>query len=186
MRAPFAVFALFAALAFAPSAPADTKTVRVHGLAMHGAPKYGPGFTHFDYANPDAPKGGEVRLSAIGSFDSFNQYILKGDPAAGLGAVFETLLVSSGDEAFSEYGLLAETIEVPEDRSWVAFALRPEARWHDGRPVTVEDLIFSLDTLKSKGHPFYRSYFKDVAKAEKTGERSVRFTFAGASTASCR
>ncbi|OHC80185.1 MAG: hypothetical protein A3G73_08855 [Rhodospirillales bacterium RIFCSPLOWO2_12_FULL_67_15] len=179
MRAAFAAFAALAVFAFAPLAPAQTKTIRVHGLAMHGAPKYGPEFKHFDYANPDAPKGGEVRLSAIGSFDNFNPYILKGDPAAGLGAMFETLLANSGDEAFSEYGLLAETIEMPEDRSWVAFTLRPEARWHDGKPVTVEDVIFSLDTLKTKGHPFYRSYFKDVAKAEKTGERTVRFTFSG-------
>jgi microcin C transport system substrate-binding protein len=179
MRAAFAALAALAVFAFAPLAPAQTKTIRAHGLAMHGAPKYGPGFTHFDYANPDAPKGGDVRLSAIGSFDSSNPYILKGDPAAGIGAVFETLLASSGDEAFSEYGLLAETIEMPEDRSWVAFTLRPEARWHDGKPVTVEDVIFSLDILKTKGHPFYRSYFKDVAKAEKTGERTVRFSFSG-------
>ncbi len=179
MRASFAALGLLAALAFAPPVSAETKTVRVHGLAMHGAPKYGPEFTHFDYANPGAPKGGDVRLSAIGSFDSFNQFILKGDPAAGLGAVSETLLASSGDEAFSEYGLLAETIEMPEDRSWVAFTLRPQARWHDGKPVTVEDVIFSLDILKTKGHPFYRTYFKDVMSAEKTGERTVRFSFSG-------
>ncbi|MCC7017045.1 MAG: ABC transporter substrate-binding protein [Rhodospirillales bacterium] len=179
MRAAFAVLAALAAVAFALPVPAQTKTIRAHGLAMHGAPKYGPGFTHFDYANPDAPKGGEVRLSAVGTFDNFNPYILKGDPAAGLGAMFETLLASSGDEAFSEYGLLAETVEMPEDRSWVAFTLRPGARWHDGEPVTVEDVIFSLGTLKTKGHPFYRSYFKDVAKAEKTGERTVRFSFSG-------
>jgi microcin C transport system substrate-binding protein len=179
MRILLAALGLLAALAaLAPSASAQTKTIRVHGLAMHGEPKHGPGFTHFDYANPNAPKGGDARVYAIGSFDSFNPYILKGNPAAGLGALFETLLFNSGDEAFSEYGLLAETIEVPEDRSWVAFTLRPQARWHDGRPVTVEDVVFSLETLKSKGHPFYRSYFKDVAKAEQTGERSVRFSFA--------
>lgn len=178
MRVLFAVFAVLAPLALAPPAVAEPKTLRVHGLAMHGQPKYGPDFKHFDYANPDAPKGGEAKLSAIGSFDSFNPYILKGNPAAGIGALFETLLASAGDEAFSEYGLLAETIEVPEDRSWVAFTLRRGARWHDGTPVTVDDVIFSLDILKTKGHPFYRSYFKDVAKAEPTGERTVKFTFA--------
>ena len=150
-----------------------------HAIAMHGEPKYGPGFAHFDYANPDAPKGGEVRLNAIGTFDGFNPYILKGTPAAGLGGVFETLLTGSLDEAFTEYGLLAESIEMPEDRSWVAFTLRREARWHDGRPVTPEDVIFSLEILKTKGQPFFRYYYANVAKAEKTGPRTVRFTFSG-------
>ena len=178
MRALFAVLASFAALAVYPAA-ADTKVLRLHGLAMHGAPKYGPDFKHFDYADPAAPQGGDVKLAAIGGFDSFNPYILKGEPAAGIGNVYETLLANSGDEAFSEYGLLAEIIEVPEDRSWVAFTLRKEARWHDGRPVTPADVIFSLDILKTKGHPFYRSYFKDMASAEQTGERTVKFTFSG-------
>ncbi|MBM3565886.1 MAG: ABC transporter substrate-binding protein [Alphaproteobacteria bacterium] len=177
MRVFLAVCASLAALAAVPAA-AETKIIRAHGIAMHGAPKYGPGFKHFDYANPDAPKGGDVRLSAIGSFDSFNPYVLKGEPAAGIGNLYETLLANSGDEAFSEYGLLAETIEMPEDRSWVAFTLRREARWHDGKPVTPADVIFSLEILKTKGHPFYRSYFKDIARAEQTGERTVKFSFA--------
>src|SRR3712207_4429173 len=90
---------------------------------------------------------------------------------------FESLLLSSADEPFSEYGLLAETVEMPEDRSWVAFTLRPEARWHDGRPVTVDDVIFSLDVLKTKGQPFYRAYYANVVKAEQDGERRVKFTF---------
>ena len=150
-----------------------------HAIAMHGEPKYGPGFTHFDYADPDAPKGGDVRLSAIGTFDNLNPYILKGVAAVGLGGLFETLMTSSDDEAFTKYGLLAESIEVPDDRSWAAFTLRAEARWHDGRPVTPEDVIWSLETLKTKGHPFYRTYFANIAKAERTGERSVRFTFSG-------
>ena len=178
MRGLFAVFVSLAAFAAAVPVAAETKILRVHGLAMHGAPQYDPGFKHFDYVNPAAPKGGDVKLAAIGGFDSFNPYILKGDAAAGISYLFETLLISSGDEAFSEYGLLAETIEMPEDRSWVAFTLRQEARWHDGKPVTPADVIFSLETLKTKGHPFYRSYFKDIARAEQTGERTVRFTFA--------
>ncbi len=150
-----------------------------HGIAMHGDVKYGPDFKNFDYADPKAVKGGQVRLSAVGTYDNLNPYILKGKSAIGLGRVFETLTTGSLDEAFSRYGLLAETIEVPEDRSWVAFTLRPEARWQDGKPVTVEDVIFSLDILKTKGHPFYRSYFANLAKAEKTGPRRVKITFSG-------
>ncbi|MBI4183569.1 MAG: ABC transporter substrate-binding protein [Proteobacteria bacterium] len=159
--------------------PAPAPTTVAHGIAMHGAPKYGPSFTHFAYANPDAPKGGTVTLSAIGTFDTFNPFTLKGVPAEGIDDTFETLMVSSADEAFSEYGLIAETIEYPPDRSWVAFTLRREARWHDGRPVTPEDVIFSFETLKRDGRPFYRAYYRDVAKAEKVGERTVRFTFTG-------
>ena len=148
-----------------------------HGIAMHGTPKYRPDFKHFDYVNPNAPKGGEMRLSALRTFNSFNPYTLKGDPVAGINRVFESLMIGSEDEAFSEYGLLAESIQTPEDRSWVAFTLRKEARWHDGKPVTVEDVIWSLTTLRTKGQPFYRFYYRDVVKAEKTGPRSVKFTF---------
>ena len=129
----------------------------VHGIAMHGSPKYGPDFKHFDYVNPTAAKGGAVRLSAIGTFDTFNPYTIKGIPAAGIGGfVYETLMVGSQDEAFTEYGKLAESVEMPKDRSWVAFTLRKEARWHDGKPVTVDDLIWSFNTLIKKGQPFYR------------------------------
>ncbi|OGA79870.1 MAG: hypothetical protein A3G27_01970 [Betaproteobacteria bacterium RIFCSPLOWO2_12_FULL_66_14] len=158
------------------AAPAGAQT-RTHAIAMHGEPKYGPGFKHFDYVNPDAPKGGELRLAADGTFDSFNPFIPRGTAADGVAMVFESLLTSSADEPFTEYGLLAETIEVPKDRSWVAFTLRPEARWHDGKPVTVEDVIFSLETLRKQGAPFFRFYYQSIAKAEKTGERTVRFTF---------
>jgi microcin C transport system substrate-binding protein len=148
-----------------------------HGLSMHGDMKYGPGFKHFEYVNPAAPKGGEVKLAAIGTFDNLNPFILKGVPAVGIGETFDSLTVSSRDEPFTEYGLIAETIEVPEDRSWVAFTLRPEARFHDGSPITVEDVIWSFETLKTQGHPFYRSYYAQVAKVEKVGERKVRFAF---------
>jgi microcin C transport system substrate-binding protein len=151
----------------------------VHGLAMHGEPKYGPGFAHFDYVNPQAPRGGRVRQSGIGTYDSFNGFIVKGTPAGGLGFVFETLTTQSSDEAFSEYGLIAETIEMPEDRSWVGYNLHPQARWHDGKPITIDDVIFTFETLKTKGHPFYRAYYANVDKAEQTGERQVRFSFSG-------
>ena len=148
-----------------------------HGLSMHGDLKYGPEFTHFEYANPDAPKGGEIRLSAIGTFDNFNPFILRGVPAAGIGNIFDTLMVQSDDEPFSEYGLVAETVETPPDRSWVIFNLRAEARFHDGSPMTADDVIWTFDTLKAKGHPRFRSYYGKVVKAERLGERRVRFTF---------
>ena len=158
------------------SAPGALAQGRVmHGMAMHGELKYGPDFTHFDYVNPQAPKGGEIRLSARGSFDSFHPFIPKGDPA--MGPTFESLLTPSDDEPFSMYGLLAASMEVPDDRSWVIFTLRPEARWHDGKPVTVDDVIWSLETLKSKGRPFFRFYYGSVSGAEKVGERRVKFTF---------
>jgi len=149
-----------------------------HAIAMHGSPKYPAGFTHFDYVDPAAPKGGTLRLASEGGFDSFNAFIAKGNTAEGLGYLTETLLQSSADEPFTEYGLLAETVEWPDDRSWVAFTLRPEARWQDGEPVTVEDVIFSLELLKNQGHPFYRFYYGSVIGAEKIGPRRVRFTFA--------
>ncbi len=149
-----------------------------YAVSMHGDIKYGPNFTHFDYTNPDAPKGGTIRLSALGStFDTFHGFTLKGIPAIGSGLPFETLTTQSMDEPFSGYGLLAETIEMPDDRSWVAYHLRKEARWHDGKPVTADDVVFSFNTLMEKGHPRYRFYYADVVKVEKTAERSVKFTF---------
>ncbi|MBF0332619.1 MAG: ABC transporter substrate-binding protein [Alphaproteobacteria bacterium] len=174
---PRLIIALACLLFALPAAAAEPAPV--HGLAMHGQPKYPAGFQHFDYVDPNAPKGGDVRLHAIGTFDSLHPFIVKGMPAAGIGMMFETLLTSSADEPFTEYGLIAETIRVPEDRSWVEFTLRPEARFHDGKPITVEDVIFSLDILKTKGLPLYRFYYAAVKKAEKTGPRAVRFTFDG-------
>ncbi len=148
-----------------------------HGLSMFGDLKYGPGFEHFDYVNPNAPKGGEVKLAAIGSFDSLNPNVLKGIPAASLGLTRDTLLKSSDDEAFAEYGLIAESVEIAPDRSAVTFMLRSQARWHDQSPITADDVIFSLTALKEKGHPTYRAYYADVLGAEKVGERKVRFRF---------
>ncbi|ALG68525.1 extracellular solute-binding protein [Beggiatoa leptomitoformis] len=148
-----------------------------HGMSMYGDLKYPPNFKHFEYANPDAPKGGTVRLADIGTYDSFNPFIIKGIPPAGIGGLFETLTVNSDDEAFSVYGLIAETIEVPEDRTWVAYQLRSIARFHDGTPITPEDVIFSFEILKEKGNPFYRSYYENVTKVEKVDEHKVKFTF---------
>ncbi|RJF88442.1 ABC transporter substrate-binding protein [Oleomonas cavernae] len=149
----------------------------VHGLAMHGDLKYPAGFTQFDYVNVDAPKGGELRLGVLGSFDSLNPFIVLGDPAAGAGAIYDTLTVQAQDEPFSEYGLLAESISVGPNSAFVEYTLRPQARFHDGTPVTAADLIFSLEALKTKGHPFYRSYYANVAKAEAVGEHGLRFIF---------
>ncbi len=154
------------------------ETTVTHALALHGEPKYGPDFKHFDYVNPQAPKGGEVRLAELGTFDNLNPFILKGVAAAGLSGLFDTLTAHSADEAFSEYGLLAESIEIPEDRSWVSYTLRPQARFHDDSPVTVDDVIFTFNLLKTKGHPFFRAYYANVKKAEKVGNRKVKFSFA--------
>ena len=148
-----------------------------HGLAMHGDLKYPAGFKNFEYTNPAAPKGGTVRLNAVGTFDSFNSFIVKGNGAAGLGFIYDNLMHGSADEAFSQYGQLAESIEVPKDRSWAAFTLRAEAKWHDGKPVSVADVIWTFNTLTTKGTPFYRFYYGNVADVVQTGPRTVRFNF---------
>jgi microcin C transport system substrate-binding protein len=151
-----------------------------HGFAMHGEPLHPTPDVKLDYLNPDAPKGGAVKFAALGTYDSLHPFTLKGVAATGIGALWDTLCWHSPDEAFTVYGLIAETIEVPEDRSWAAFTLRPQAKWIDGTPITVEDVVWSFDTLKAKGVPRYASYYADVLKAEKTAERKVRFTFRGA------
>jgi peptide/nickel transport system substrate-binding protein len=151
----------------------------VEGLAMHGTPKHAPGFTHFPYVNPDAPKDGRIVLGALGTFDSLNPFIIKGVTPPGLREyVYESLMTRSGDEPFSLYGLIAQSVEVPEDRSSITFHLRPEARFSDGTPITPDDVLFSHQILKEKGWPYHRSHYGKVAVAEKTGPHSVRFTFA--------
>jgi microcin C transport system substrate-binding protein len=154
---------------------AQTASKTFHALSLLGEPKYGPDFPHLDYVNPQAPKGGEVRLYGIGGFDSFNAFIVKGDP--GPSSSVETLMTSPDDDPNAEYGLIAESIEVPDDRSWVAFNLRPDARWHDGQPITVDDVIFSFNILKEKGAPTYRFYYANVVSAETAGDHKVKFTF---------
>ena len=161
------------------SLPAFAKINISHAIAMHGEPKYGKDFKHVEYVDPNAPKGGNVVFSANGTYDSFNPFILKGVSAAGIGNLFETLTTSSSDEAFTEYGLLAETIEWPDDRSWVAFTLRKEAKWHDGESVKPEDVIWTFNTLMEKGHPFYKYYYGDVKEVIKENDFKVRFNFKG-------
>lgn len=149
-----------------------------HGIAMHGTPKYPADFTRFDYVNDRAPLGGEIKLAAIGGFDSLNPMIVRGSSAAGIRwHVFESLMGRAYDEPFSLYGLLAETITTPDDRSWVEFTLRPEARFSDGQPVTVDDVIFTVETLRDQGRPNHKFYYGKVASMEKTGDRTVRLTF---------
>jgi len=149
-----------------------------HGLSLFGDVKYPLDFRRFDYVNPDAPKGGVARQILIGTFDNFNVAVagVKGSIAAAVGLIYESLMAPSLDEVSTEYGALAETVSHPEDFSSVTYRLRAQAKWHDGKPVTPDDVIFSLDAFK-KHHPQYSAYYRHVVKAEKAGERDVKFTF---------
>ena len=156
---------------------AQANTNISHAIAMHGEPKYSKDFENVEYINPNSIKGGSIVRSAIGTYDSFNPFILKGTSAAGIGGLYETLTTGSSDEAFTEYGLLAETIEWPDDRSWVSFTLRNEAYWHDGKKITADDVVWTFNTLMEKGHPFYKYYYGDVKEVIKEQENKVRFNF---------
>jgi microcin C transport system substrate-binding protein len=171
------VFCGFLFAMFLSSAAQAAEVAPVHALAMHGAPKYAADFQHLDYVNPDAPKGGEIRLAGYGAFDSLHPYILKGQAAPGLSLIYQTLMTNTDDEAFSEYGLIAATVEMPEDRSWVAFNLRPEARWHDGKPVTADDVVWTFNALMKDGHPTYRAYYAHVKEAVAENPQRVKFIF---------
>jgi microcin C transport system substrate-binding protein len=151
-----------------------------HGLSLFGDIKYPEGFRHFDYVNPQAPQGGTVRLGASGTFDNFNMVVagVKGSMAAGTELFTETLMTPALDEVSTEYGLLAEAVSHPDDHSSVTYRLRGNARWHDGKPVTPEDVIFSFEALKTSS-PFYGAYYRHVTKVELTGEREITFTFDG-------
>ncbi|HEX4113346.1 MAG TPA: extracellular solute-binding protein [Stellaceae bacterium] len=171
-----ALSAFFACLCFAGAAAAAPSGA----IALYGDLKYKPGFTHFDYTDPDAPKGGAVKLNAIGTYDTFNPFTLKGVKADGLGYLFDTLMVPSADEPDTQYGLVAQSVEVAPDRLSVIFQLRPDARFHDGSAMTPADVIWTFDTLKAKGAPQYHLYYADVTKAEQVGEHGVKFTLRSA------
>jgi microcin C transport system substrate-binding protein len=182
-----AVAAMAPVLGFTASLPAiesaraqsaGTEPAWRHALSLFGDIKYPADFTRFDYVNPDAPKGGVARTISLGTFDNFNIAVagIKGNIAPAAVLIYETLTARSQDEVATQYGLLAESAKYPDDFSWVVYRLRKEARWHDGKPVTPEDVIFSLETLK-KLSPSYGSYYRHVVKAEKNGERDVKFTF---------
>ncbi|MAI84008.1 MAG: hypothetical protein CMM91_03625 [Rickettsiales bacterium] len=150
-----------------------------HGIAMHGDLKYEKDFKNFEYANPKAPKGGKIKLASIGTFDNLNPYILKGVGAWQMTYLFETLMKSSGDEPFSQYGLIAEGVKVPKDRSWVMFKIRDEARFSDGSKIKPEDIIFSFNILTTKGHPVYKTYYSQVKDVKKFSKNEVKFFFKG-------
>ena len=157
----------------------EKKLKYVHGIAMHGDLKYKKNFEHFDYANPVAFKGGKIKLSAIGTFDNLNPYILKGVAAYQSSYLFETLMKSSFDEAFSQYGLLAEGVMIPDDRSWVQFKLRKEAKFSNNDEITADDVVFSFNVLMKKGHPAWKSYYSQVDKVFKINKHEVKFVFKG-------
>jgi microcin C transport system substrate-binding protein len=177
---------LLAGLALLLSATASAAAAQgSHGLSAFGDLKYGPDFKHFDYVNPDAPKGG--RLSQLGplariTFDSFNGFILKGDAAQGLELLFDSLMVRAFDEPDAIYGLVARSADLAPDRSSVTFHLRPEAKFADGSPLTADDVVFSFDVLKTKGHPQFRIALRDVVSAEALDKATVRYTFQGDQT----
>ncbi len=150
--------------------------VRQHALSLVGTPKFGPDFKHFSWVDPNAPKGGSIRVRGIGTFDSLNRFSAKGMPALGIEHVYDRLLTPSLDEPLTEYGLIAAWVIHPADYSSATFGLRPEARFHDGRPITPEDVVFTLDAIKKAG-PRYALYYQNVVKAEKTGAHEVTFTF---------
>lgn len=161
--------------------PPATALAGSYAIAMHGAPRQPAGFTSFDYVNPNAPKGGKVVLGRLGTFDSLNPFIIKGIPAAGLDLTFDRLLKRGRNEPFTLYGLIAESVETPDDRSSVTFTIRPRARFHDGTPITADDVIFSLKTLREKGRPNHRLFYKQVVRMERLGIRKVKLVFKDAS-----
>lgn len=167
----FALLGLLCACTLAGAAPR-------HALTLYDElPKYPANFEHFEYANPDAPKGGVLRQAGFGSFDSLNPFINKGVSAEDIGLIYDTLTTNSLDEPFTVYGLLAEKIERGPKNDWVRFYLRPQARFHDGQPVTAEDVAFTFETLISQGAPQYRAYYADVDRVVVEGKRQVRFDF---------
>ncbi len=153
----------------------------VHGASIYGETKYKKDFTHFEYVNPDAPKGGEIKMAVMGTFDSLNPFIIKGVPAAGLGLGFDTLLTQSDDEPFAAYGLVAESFYISKKRIFIIFTLNKAARFHDGSPILADDVIFSFNTLKEKGSPVYRYYYGNVKEVVKIDDYNVKFIFKDAS-----
>jgi|TARA_Y100000814_G_scaffold245361_1_gene190494 microcin C transport system substrate-binding protein len=146
-----------------------------HGLSLFGNLKYSHNFTHFDYVNPQAPKGGQVRYATVGSFDSLNPFILKGVPAVGSGLPFESLLVSASDEPDSAYGLIAEKVFQAKDNSWVKFTINKNARWHDGSRITADDVVFSFQTLIDKGHPNFSIMLKGVSEVVSNADLEITY-----------
>lgn len=175
LRRHTGVALLLAAMAL-PAVASETEPKRRHALSLIGEPRFASDFKHFDWVNPDAPKSGLVREWDMGTFDNLNPYTIKGTTAEGAGLLNQPLMTHSPDEASTAYCLVCAWVSHPDDFSSVTFGLRPEARFHDGKPITPEDVLFSIEALK-KAHPHYALYYKNVVKAEKTGAHEVRFTF---------
>ena len=172
-RILFNIAALFVLLSFQNYSHAN----KVHGIAMHGEPKYESSFRHLDYVNPNAPKGGEVKFGSYGSFDNLNRVAFKGSKAAGLGYINDTLMRRVWDEAFSLYGLIAEFVEMPDDRSSITFYLNPNATFHDGSQITREDVLFSLETFQTKGTPNQKKTYGKVITTELIGDNGIKMNF---------
>ena len=167
-----------AALAIASAADAAVIPVKLgHGVTLADELRYPKDFKHLEYVDPDAPKGGAIRDYATGGFDSFNPYTLRGTPPKEIGLLFDTLMTTPEDEPMAQYGLIAESVEYPVDYSSITYTLRQNARFHDGSPITVDDVLFTFHALKERGSPSLRFTYKDVASAEKLGPHKVRFTF---------
>jgi len=172
-----AMVALALAVLWATSVRAEQKIIKSHGISTFGELKYPADFPYFDYVNPDAPKGGEFSTWGFGTFDSLTPFILKGNAAQLSTVFFDTLMTGNLDEPDAMYGLAAESIEYPEDRSWVIFHMRPEAKFADGSAMRAEDVVFSFEILRDKGAPTYKVLFKDFAKVEALDDLTVKFTF---------
>ncbi|MEO1313468.1 MAG: extracellular solute-binding protein, partial [Pseudomonadota bacterium] len=159
---------------------AEGETIVSHGISVFGDLKYGPDFEHFDYVNPDAPQGGTMRFVgtlASSTFDSINPFIIKGEAAQGTPLMYDTLLVASADETDSAYGLVADSIEYPENRQWVIFNMNPEARFSDGEAIEASDVVFSYNALIEMGRPVYQIIFQDIESVEALDTHQVKFTF---------
>ncbi|MGJ7461667.1 extracellular solute-binding protein [Halomonas sp. MA07-2] len=174
------VAVLMAAVSTHPAAAATPDEIpTVHGLALYDEPALPEGFAHFPHVNPEAPRGGTLTQAAVGgSFDSTNPFIIRGTPAAGLFEIYDTLVEGNPDEPFSVYGLLASGMRLDADREWIEFDLRPEARFHDGEPLTAHDVVFSFELLTEQGNPFYGAYYADVERVTALDDHTVRFDFA--------
>ena len=174
----FSLPTLFAAVLLSQTLlAADGRTQLKHAISLYGAPKYAEDFQHFDYVNPRAPKGGDLRQGLIGHFDSLVPYIDRGTPAVGSYLMYDTLLTRSRDEPLSKYGLIAQSIELAPDNTWVAFYINPQARFHDDTPITAHDVKYSFDLLRAKGSTFYRHFYQDVDRVEVTSNNRVVFLF---------
>ncbi|WP_346798293.1 extracellular solute-binding protein [Halomonas sp. Bachu 37] len=173
-----ALLLLLAPSAFATSTESRDQFTATHALSLYDTPALDEDFPYFPHVNPDAPKGGSMVRTAVGSsFDSTNPFIIRGTPATGISQIYDTLMASNPGEPFSLYGLLAHRVRLADDRSWIEFDLRPEARFQDGQPLTAHDVVFSFNLLREEGNPFYSSYYAGVEGVEALDDYRVRFDF---------